>query len=260
MHTLHALNSDARTSELHIHIIFTYISIFTTELCVCNVYNEYIRIVSRIHEYIRLCICMHIYLHACKCTLKDVHVFVYTTHNSDICICKYTWICIRMQIFQYTFTCMHIYVHAYTYSSIFTCTDTGWRRLIGSRKMQIIFHKRATKYRSLLQKMTYKNRGSYESSPPCTMWYIFLNIFVYTTHKVSQIHEYIYEYVSPYFCTYIHTCTYTWICICMHIYMQACKCIFKCTCIYVHMYVYVCICICIYNTGIYINMCIHIYI
>jgi len=45
---------------------------------------------------------------------------------------------------------------------------TGWRRLIGSPKLQIIFHKRATKYKSLLQKMTYKDKGSYESSPPCT--------------------------------------------------------------------------------------------
>ena len=50
--------------------------------------------------------------------------------------------------------------------------DTGWRRLIGSPKLQIIFHKRATKYRSLLRKMTYKDKGSYESSPPCThTWY-----------------------------------------------------------------------------------------
>ena len=32
-------------------------------------------------------------------------------------------------------------------------------------KLQIIFHKRATKYRSLLQKMTHKDKGSYESSP-----------------------------------------------------------------------------------------------
>jgi len=45
---------------------------------------------------------------------------------------------------------------------------TGWRRLIGSPKLQIIFHKRATKYRSLLRKMTHKDKGSYESSPPCT--------------------------------------------------------------------------------------------
>ena len=45
---------------------------------------------------------------------------------------------------------------------------TGWRRLIGSSNLQIIFHKRATKYRSLLQKMTYEDKGSYESSPPCS--------------------------------------------------------------------------------------------
>ena len=47
--------------------------------------------------------------------------------------------------------------------------NTGWRRLIGSPKLQIIFHKRATKYRALLRKMTYKDKGSYESSPPCTL-------------------------------------------------------------------------------------------
>jgi len=46
-------------------------------------------------------------------------------------------------------------------------THTGWRRLIGSPKLQIIFHKRATKHRSLLRNMTYKDKGSYESSPPC---------------------------------------------------------------------------------------------
>ena len=47
--------------------------------------------------------------------------------------------------------------------------DTGWRRLIGFPKLQIIFrvHKRATKSRSLLRKITYKDKGSYESSPPC---------------------------------------------------------------------------------------------
>jgi len=37
-------------------------------------------------------------------------------------------------------------------------TPTGWRRLVGSPKLQIIFHKRATKYRSLLRKMTYKDK------------------------------------------------------------------------------------------------------
>jgi len=46
----------------------------------------------------------------------------------------------------------------------------GWQRLIGSPKLQIVFHKRATKYRSFLRKMTYKDKGSYESSPPCSSW------------------------------------------------------------------------------------------
>ena len=60
---------------------------------------------------------------------------------------------------------MHIHTYiAYAYSYPL---DTGWRRLIGSPKLQIIFHKSATKYRALLRKMTYKDKGSYESWPPC---------------------------------------------------------------------------------------------
>jgi len=48
--------------------------------------------------------------------------------------------------------------------------STGWRRLMGSPKLQIIFHKRAIKYRSLLRRMTCKEKGSYESSPPCSVY------------------------------------------------------------------------------------------
>jgi len=62
-----------------------------------------------------------------------------------------------------------------------TCT-TGWRRLIGSPKLQIILHKRATKYRSLLRKMTYKDKASYESSPPCTQSHTF------TIHQTARFH------------------------------------------------------------------------
>ena len=57
----------------------------------------------------------------------------------------------------------------------YTDTDIGgateWRRIIGSPKLQVIFHKRATKYTSLLRKMTYKDKGSYESLPPCIALY-----------------------------------------------------------------------------------------
>jgi len=50
---------------------------------------------------------------------------------------------------------------------------TEWQRLIGSPKLQIIFHKRSTKYMSLLQKRTYKDKASYEVSPPCRCSTIF---------------------------------------------------------------------------------------
>jgi len=57
---------------------------------------------------------------------------------------------------------------------------TGWQRLIGSPKRQIFFHKRATKYRSLLRKMTYEDKGSYESSPPCTKSRSLNKVFIHT--------------------------------------------------------------------------------
>jgi len=47
---------------------------------------------------------------------------------------------------------------------------TGWRRLIGCRKLQVIFCKRATNYRALLRKMPYENKASYDSTPPC-IWH-----------------------------------------------------------------------------------------
>jgi len=60
---------------------------------------------------------------------------------------------------------------------------TGWRRPIGCLGLQVIFRKRATNYRALLQKITYKDKASYGSSPlsyvhivnKCT--HNFLNIF-----------------------------------------------------------------------------------
>jgi len=46
---------------------------------------------------------------------------------------------------------------------------TGWRRPIGCLKSQVIFRKRATTYRALLQKMTCKDKVLDGSSPPCRM-------------------------------------------------------------------------------------------
>jgi len=43
---------------------------------------------------------------------------------------------------------------------------TGWRRLNGCLKLQVIFRKRATNYRALLQKMTHKDKAFYDSTLP----------------------------------------------------------------------------------------------
>jgi len=46
--------------------------------------------------------------------------------------------------------------------------NTGWRRLIGCLKLQVIFRTRATNHRALLRKITYEDKASYGSSPPCS--------------------------------------------------------------------------------------------
>ena len=45
---------------------------------------------------------------------------------------------------------------------------TRWRNPIGCLESQVIFRKRATKYRALLREMTCKDNVFYDSSPPCS--------------------------------------------------------------------------------------------
>ena len=55
-----------------------------------------------------------------------------------------------------------------------TRRTTKWRRPRGCLKSQVIFCKKATTYRALLLKMTYKDKASYESSPPCRIFTKFI--------------------------------------------------------------------------------------
>jgi len=80
---------------------------------------------------------------ASVCKKVRVRVCVY------VCVCACVCVCVRVS--ECTFwvcnsdsTCIHIYI-----------------------KLQFIFRKRATNYRALLQKMTYKDKASCGSSPPC---------------------------------------------------------------------------------------------
>jgi len=61
-------------------------------------------------------------------------------------------------------------------------TQTGWRENIGCLKLQVIFRKRATIYRALRRKITYIDKASYDSTPPCarvvTYEYIWMHISI----------------------------------------------------------------------------------
>ena len=119
--------------------------------------------------------------------------FVFATWNIRICDVKY--LCMRhdyvyaawleserkavdipMGVYAYTSQICER-KHSYLRRDTFVCAawleseikvvGTGWRRLIGCIKLQIIFRKRATNYTALLRKMTYKDKASYDSTPPC---------------------------------------------------------------------------------------------
>ena len=103
----------------------------------------------------------------------------------------------------------------YTYL-LFPSSDTGWRRLIGSPKLQIIFHKRAIKYRALVRQMTYQDKGSYESSPPCMYIYIFSCSLIMCT--CIYIHPFLHHiYVILFFICNSHPSMPPWLCI--HVYI-----------------------------------------
>ena len=149
--------------------------------------------------------CLYTYIHTYICTFICVHIYVINTYGyaSDI---------ISMYMYMYIY-----WVHA--------AGVTGWRRLIGSPKLQIIFHKRATKYTSLLRKMTCKDKGSYESSPPCT-------------HDIPQV-----SMVKQGFVTFSLSPSNS-MCVCM------CAC--ACVCVYVYIHVHT------YISHIYICVCVHV--
>ena len=70
--------------------------------------------------------------------------------------------------------------------------------------MQVIFGKRATNYRALLRKMTYKDKASYGFSPPCMCF----------------------------------MCACARMCACVHLYVSVCVYAYVCVC------GYVCVCVC----------------
>ena len=74
---------------------------------------------------------------------------------------------------------------------------TGWRRPIGCLKSQVIFRKRAPNYKALLRKMTYEDKTSYHSTPPCIrVWWNphSICICVWTSYMYLCLMKSIYMY------------------------------------------------------------------
>jgi len=123
--------------------------------------------------YVRLCMIMKYRELVCVCACVRIHVRV----RVCVCVCVCGGSCyVRLCVSMKPDVCKLL--RCSQTLSIFprvmptgVCElweiSTGWRRLIGSPKLQIIFQKRTAKYRSLLREMTYKDKGSYESLPPC---------------------------------------------------------------------------------------------
>jgi len=94
-------------------------------------------------------------MRACNCGITDRHTYIYIYLFCRALLQKRPII-----VSRHTYICRHT-------EDIATFVGTGWRRLIGSPRLQIIFHKRATEYRSLVRKMTHQDEAFYEYSPPC---------------------------------------------------------------------------------------------
>ena len=135
----------------------------------------------------------------CVCVCVWGCVCAHVSASVCVCVCVYVYVCVCVCVCVCMYKCMFAHVRAHIRTRTQNiCHDTGWRRLIGSPKLQIIFHKRATKYRSLLWKMIYKDKGSYEASPPCIHKYTYASIQPHTHiyDTVVSSHSNMYAYIQ----------------------------------------------------------------
>ena len=132
-----------------------------------------------------------------------------------------------------------------TYSSRYI--HTGWRKPIRCLKLHIIFCKRATNYRALLRKKTYKDMAFYDSTQPCTYNHIYTHICRYQSPNVHKFLMNMHTYIHICACMNIgmhntkihlsiriHTGTHHSLHLHIFIFMQIHICIYKLT--YIHIY------------------------
>ena len=109
---------------------------------------------------------------------------------------------------------------------------TGWRRLIGYLKLQVVFRKKATNFRALLKKMPHKDKASYGSSLPCMRTPTFRN-----TLRCTATHCNTLQHTAAHCNTLQHVATHSTHCNALHhvatlrnifIYAQHVQCVAVC--------------------------------
>ena len=150
------------------------------------------------------------------------HIWMsHVAHMNESCH-TYEWVMSHTWMSHVSHSCVsHINETCYTYKChTFQWVITGWRRLIGCLNKQVIFRERATNCRALLQKITCKDKASYDSTIPCitimniahTYWWVMWHMWM---RHVSHINE----LCLTYMCALVRTGSDTWsaVRVCSHV-------------------------------------------
>jgi len=106
---------------------------------------------------VHLCICVYV----CACVCARVSGLDKLEFHSFSCFSG-VFVCVWISL------CVCVRTYACAGACAGACLYRGWQGPIECPKLQVSFRKRATNYRALLQKKTYKDKAFNRSSPPCT--------------------------------------------------------------------------------------------
>jgi len=166
------------TLYMNIYFLYIYLAVYVWELYI-NIYFSYI--------YSEPSICMRTISTYIELYMNIYFSYIYSQVLTLMCLSICTW------LYMYIFIYMRYSSHTYMYSQVqierhriyirshLMCLATGWRRLTGCLKLQVIFRKRATYSRALFLKMAYEDKSSYDSASLCicTCLYMYENYIAY---------------------------------------------------------------------------------
>ena len=127
------------------------------------------------YMHMHICVYVYVYMHICMYVNIQIpcvfHICIY------FILTAYVWQFVSIFVVcMYVFYCTHAECNVRmctTKTPTNCCKNKEWRRRIGGLMLWVSFRKRATNYRALLQKMTFEDKASYGSWPPCSCGFEF---------------------------------------------------------------------------------------